>query len=39
MDFDDIEDLVYWNLSFGIPIEETLKDINKLDLLELFINV
>jgi len=32
----EIEDLVGWNLSFGISITETLKGINRLDLLDLF---
>ena len=40
MDFDEIEDLVAWNLSFGVAIKDTLAQINKLDLLYLFqINV
>lgn len=33
---DEIEDLVYWNLSFGIPIKESLKEIKRLDLLTYF---
>lgn len=33
---DEIEDLIYWNLSFGIPIKNSLKEINRLDLLEYF---
>lgn len=36
MDLEEIEDLVSWNLSFNISVEETLKDINRLDLLYLF---
>lgn len=35
-DHDEIEDLIYWNLSFGIPIKETLKEIKRLDLITLF---
>jgi hypothetical protein len=35
-ELDEIEDLIYWNLSFGIPIKETLKEINRLDLLAFF---
>lgn len=38
MDFEEIEDLVFWNLSFGIKIKDTLKQINKLELLQLFTN-
>jgi len=37
MDFEEIEDLIGWNLSFNISIKETLEDINRLDLLEYFI--
>jgi len=36
MDLEEIEDLIGWNLSFNISVEETLKDINRLDLLYLF---
>ena len=36
MDLDEIEDICYWNLSFGIPIEETLKDLGCSELLFLF---
>lgn len=36
MDFEEIEELVAWNLSFNIPIEETLKEIDKLEYLFLF---
>ncbi len=28
-ELDEIEDYVYWNLSFGIPIIQSLKEINK----------
>ena len=37
MDLEEIDDLIDWNLSFNISIEETLKMINRLDLLHLFI--
>ena len=37
MDFDEIEDLVSYNLSYGISIETTLKEINRMDLLQDFI--
>lgn len=33
---DEIEDLIGWNLSFGITIEETLKEINMIEYLNLF---
>ena len=33
---DEIEDLISWNLSFNIPIKETLKGINRLDLINYF---
>tara|TARA_R110002020_G_scaffold246545_1_gene460395 strand:- start:803 stop:916 length:114 start_codon:yes stop_codon:yes gene_type:complete len=36
MDLEEIDDLIAWNLSFNISIEETLKMINRLDLLHLF---
>ena len=35
-EMDEIEDLVYWNLSFGIPIKDTLEMINRLQYLDLF---
>ena len=35
-DLEEIEDLITWNLSYGICIKDTLKDIDRLDLLELF---
>jgi hypothetical protein len=35
-ELEEIEDLVYWNLSFGIPIIETLTEINHLELLTFF---
>lgn len=31
MDIDEIEDIVYWNLSFNIPIKDTLNDLNITD--------
>ena len=33
---DEIEDLIRWNLSFEITIEDTLTQINRLDLLDFF---
>ena len=33
---DEIEDLIGWNLSFGITMEETLKEINMIEYLNLF---
>jgi len=38
MDFEEIEDLVGWNLSFGISIKDTLEEIKRLDLLDYFIS-
>tara|TARA_Y100001972_G_C7580321_1_gene291107 strand:+ start:765 stop:899 length:135 start_codon:yes stop_codon:yes gene_type:complete len=35
MDLEEIEELVYYNLSFGIPILDTLKEIKREDLYEL----
>tara|TARA_R110001632_G_scaffold211720_1_gene337295 strand:+ start:135 stop:269 length:135 start_codon:yes stop_codon:yes gene_type:complete len=35
-ELDEIEDYVYWNLSFGIPIIESLKEIKQEHLIELF---
>ena len=32
----DIEDLINWNLSFNISVEETLEDIDRMDLLYMF---
>ena len=37
MDLDEIEDLVYYNLSFNVPIKDTLEEIKRLDLLDYFI--
>ncbi len=37
MDIEEIEDLIAWNSSFGISVEETLKEIDRLDLLELYV--
>tara|TARA_R110001632_G_scaffold36216_1_gene91390 strand:+ start:250 stop:468 length:219 start_codon:yes stop_codon:yes gene_type:complete len=36
MDFDEIEEIVSYNLSYGISIETTLKEINRMDLLQDF---
>ena len=36
MNIDEIEDLVFWNLSFGVTIKETLTDIERMDLLDSF---
>ena len=33
---DEIEDLIGWNLSFNITIEDTLTGIDRLDLLQYF---
>ena len=33
---DEIEDLIGWNLSYDITIEETLTEIDRLDLLQYF---
>lgn len=38
MNLEEIEELVYYNLSFNIEIKETLKYINRLDLLNYFNN-
>jgi len=35
-DFEEIEDLIGFNLSYGISIEDTLTEINQLALLDLF---
>jgi len=35
-EMDEIEDLIGWNLSFGMTIEETLETINRLQYLDLF---
>jgi len=39
MDFEEIEELVLWNLSFNIPIKETLKQINKEEYIDYFNNI
>ena len=39
MDLDEIEDMCYWNLSFGIPIEETLNSLGCSELLFFFTEV
>ena len=36
MNLEEIEELVYYNLSFNISIEETLKGINRMDLISFF---
>ena len=33
---DEIEDLIAWNLSFNISLEDTLKEIKRTDLLDYF---
>lgn len=38
MDLEEIEDLIFWNLSFNITIEETLKGIDRKDLIDYFKN-
>ena len=38
MDINEIEDLVCWNQSFGVAAEETLKEIDRMDLLYMFLN-
>jgi len=35
MDFDEIEDLVAWNLSFNITVYDTLEMLGRLDLLDI----
>lgn len=35
-EFEEIEDLIGWNLSFGISKYKTLKEIGRLDLFDLF---
>jgi len=35
-EMDEIEDLIGWNLSFGMTIEETLEDIDMMEYIELF---
>ena len=35
-EMEEMEDIISWNLSFNISIEETLKYINKLEYLDLF---
>ena len=36
MKIEEIENLIYYNLSFNIPVKQTLKDIKRLDLLTFF---
>ena len=38
MDIDEIEDIVNYNKSYGISVRETLKDLNKLYLMYLFLD-
>ncbi len=33
---EEIEDLIAYNLSYGVSLKDTLTEINKLDLLEYF---
>ncbi len=33
---EEIEEIVLWNLSFGTPIEKTLKDLDKQEFIYLF---
>ena len=35
-EINEIEELINWNLSFGIPIKDTLEMINRLQYLDLF---
>lgn len=35
-ELDEIEELIDWNISFGIPIRDTLIGIDRLDLLDYF---
>jgi hypothetical protein len=37
-EIEEIVELIYWNLSFGISIKETLIDIDRLYMLEYFEN-
>ena len=39
MDLLEIEDLVCWNLSFDVSVEDTLLAINRMDLFNLFENI
>lgn len=39
MDLEEIEDLILYNLSFNVSVEKTLKDIDRMDLLVLFVNL
>ena len=34
MDIEEIEEIIYFNLSYGVSPEETLTDLGRLDLLE-----
>ena len=35
---EEVEELIDWNLSFGIPIKETLESLKRVDLVDLFNN-
>ena len=34
---EEIEELIYYNLSYDVPVKQTLIDINRLDLLTYFL--
>tara|TARA_R110002153_G_scaffold23570_2_gene76209 strand:+ start:102 stop:308 length:207 start_codon:yes stop_codon:yes gene_type:complete len=33
---DEMEELIVWNLSFGVSMRETLREIKRLDLMDFF---
>ena len=33
MDYEEVEDLIAWNLSFGISVKETLEELKSLNIL------
>ena len=35
---EEVEELIGWNLSFGIPIKQTLESLKRVDLVDLFNN-
>jgi len=39
MYLEQIEELVSWNMSFGVSVKDTLLDINRLDLLGYFVDL
>jgi hypothetical protein len=39
MNLDSIEELINWNLSFNISVEDTLIEIKRLDLLSYFSDI